>query len=64
MQAAPAREDVEAMLSRIGFEEPTYFDLHEVPPTVGFTDAHEVEAAPSDESVTFYAALAHIRKPA
>ncbi len=63
VQAAPSRHTLESILSKVGYEVATYFDLHEVSPTAGYTQGHEVEAAPSNERVTFYAGVMHTRKP-
>lgn len=63
VQAAPSRHSLESMLSAIGYEVATYFDLHEVSPSAGYTQGYEVEAAPSSERVTFYAGVMHTRKP-
>ena len=62
VQAAPSREALEQLLSDIGFAAPTYEDTHEVAADAGFTEAHRVEVADSDETVRFFAGVMHVRK--
>lgn len=63
VQAALAREELEAMMARIGFEPPEYYEESDVRPETGYLDGFEVPIAEADEDVRFVKTTARIYKP-
>lgn len=53
IQAAPSKDDFEAMLEDAGFNAPVYAQAEVVQPDLGYKVGHEAPVAPSDEEVTF-----------
>ncbi|MDN4507931.1 methyltransferase domain-containing protein [Gordonibacter sp. RACS_AR49] len=63
VQAAPARDELEAMMARIGFERPEYYEESDVSPETGYVGGFEVPTAETDEDVRFVKTTARIYKP-
>ena len=63
VQAAPAREEFEAMMARIGFARPDYYEESDVRPETGYKGGFEVPVAETGEDVRFVKTTARIDKP-
>lgn len=63
VQAALFREDFEAMMERIGFEQPIYHEESEIRPEAGYKDDFEVPVAQTSEDVRFTKTTVHLTKP-
>lgn len=63
VQAAPAREEFEAMMARIGFARPDYYEESNVRPETGYKGGFEVPVAETGEDVRFVKTTARIDKP-
>ncbi len=64
IQAAPAQEDIEALLRALGFALPQYFEMHEVSAADDAQRGQTAPTAPSSEQLCFYACVMHVYKPA
>ena len=63
VQAAPAREEFEAMMARIGFARPDHYEESDVRPETGYKGGFEVPVAETGEDVRFVKTTARIDKP-
>lgn len=59
IQAAPSREDFEALLAELGFTVEVAEEPKPVEPSMGFKRGHEAPVAPSSEDVAFEAMVLH-----
>lgn len=62
IQAAPYRQDFEALLDNLGFDVEVAEEPHEVEANMGFKLGHTFPTAPSGESVGFEALVLHAYK--
>ena len=62
IQAAPSRDDFEALLDTLGFDVAVAVTPHEIAPSQGFKRDFEVPCAPSGEDMRFEALVLHARK--
>ena len=61
--ATTSREEFEAMMARIGFARPDYYEESDVRPETGYKGGFEVPVAETGEDVRFVKTTARIDKP-
>ena len=62
IQSAPSKAHFDELVSRLGFQTPSYLDAFTVEPDAGFKYTYKAPVVDTVEDVVFIASVAHLRK--